>query len=71
MGESKRRKSQLGEAYGQSERIVSWLPLTKDQSATFMKITSRATWVGIGLVVTFWLTLRFIGPNLGWWTLSD
>jgi hypothetical protein len=27
--------------------------------------------VGIAALVLFWLTVRFIGPAAGWWTLSD
>ncbi|MEO0540527.1 MAG: DUF2839 domain-containing protein [Cyanobacteria bacterium P01_A01_bin.105] len=67
MGEAKRRKQQLGEDYGQSERIVPWLPITTEQSAAFMRWTSRGAWAGIGLMVVLWATVRFIGPALGWW----
>lgn len=71
MGESKRRKEQLGDQYGQSEPILSWLPITKDQSKQFMKWTSRGTWGAIVVIIAFWITLRFVGPGLGWWTLAD
>ncbi|MBD2231025.1 DUF2839 domain-containing protein [Phormidium tenue] len=71
MGESKRRKEQLGEKYGQSEPILPWLPITKDQSQQFMKWTGRGTWGAIVLIIAFWITLRFVGPSLGWWTLAD
>lgn len=71
MGESKRRKEQLGEKYGQSEPILPWLPITKAQSEQFMKWTARGTWGSIVLIIAFWITLRFIGPSLGWWTLAD
>jgi len=27
--------------------------------------------VGIGALVLFWVTVRFIGPALGWWQLAD
>jgi hypothetical protein len=71
MGESKRRQQALGDRYGQGERVVSWLPITKRQSEDFVKLTTRGAWVGIGLLVVAWLTVRFIGPALGWWQLSD
>lgn len=71
MGEAKRRQSKLGEGYGQPERIVPWLPITKQQSQAFMTWTSRGAWVGIALMVLLWLTVRFIGPALGWWVLAE
>jgi hypothetical protein len=70
MGESKRRKTILGEQYGQAEKIVSWLPVTKTQSEEFVKITTTGAWVGIGGMVVLWATIRFIGPFFGWWTLA-
>ncbi|MEM9137937.1 MAG: DUF2839 family protein, partial [Cyanobacteria bacterium P01_F01_bin.42] len=30
-------------------------------------LTSRGAWWGIGLPVTSWLMIRFIGPAFGWW----
>ena len=69
MGEAKRRREQLGEEYGQPERILPWLPITTEQSAAFVRWTSRGAWVGIGLMVVLWLTVRFIGPAFGWWTV--
>lgn len=71
MGESKRRKEQLGDKYGQSEPILPGLPITKEQSQQFVKWTTRGTWGAIILVIVFWITLRFIGPGLGWWSLAD
>jgi hypothetical protein len=54
-----------------SERIVSWLPLSRGQADQFVQLTSRGAWVGIAALVLFWLTVRFVGPALGWWTLAD
>lgn len=54
-----------------SERITPWLPLSRRQADQFVQLTSRGAWVGIGALVLFWLTVRFIGPTLGWWTLAD
>jgi hypothetical protein len=70
MGESKRRKSALGEKYGQEEKIFSWLPITKAQGEQFYKITTKGAWVGIGILATVWFTVRFIGPAFGWWDLE-
>ena len=77
MGEARRRASQglpprqPKTTSNTSERIVSWLPLTKQQSGQFMAITTRGAWIGIGALVVFWIVVRFIGPAAGWWTLAD
>lgn len=77
MGEARRRASQglpprqPKTTSDTSERIVSWLPLTKQQSGQFMAITTRGAWIGIGALVVFWIVVRFIGPAAGWWTLAD
>ena len=67
MGEAKRRKANLGKDYGKEAKILPWLPITKSQSEKFLAITSRGAWVGIGLMVAIWFTVRFIGPAFGWW----
>jgi hypothetical protein len=68
MGEAKRRKQSLGDDYGKSEPIVSWLPfLTKQKAEQFVQITSTGAWIGIGVMVAFWIVVRFIGPGFGWW----
>jgi hypothetical protein len=54
-----------------SPRLVEWLPLTRDQADRFVSVTTRGAWIGIGALVLFWLTVRFLGPALGWWTLAD
>ncbi|QEQ00861.1 DUF2839 family protein [Thermosynechococcus sp. CL-1] len=66
MGEAKRRKETLGESYGQEKG--GWL--RKEQLLLIQKWVTRGTWVGIGLLVVIWLTVRFIGPSLGWWELT-
>lgn len=71
MGEAKRRKTKLGEQYGQETRILSWVPITKSQAELFMSITTRGAWIGITLMVVAWLTIRFIGPAFGWWELVN
>ena len=70
MGESKRRKESIGDEYGKEERIVPWLPITKTQSEDFVKWTSRGSWIGIGLLVAWWIVVRFVGPAAGWWVVN-
>lgn len=67
MGEAKRRKEALGEKYGQEPTILPWLPVTKNQAEQFVKWSTRGAWIGIGLLVVSWITVRFIGPSFGWW----
>ncbi|MEM9272793.1 MAG: DUF2839 domain-containing protein [Cyanobacteria bacterium P01_F01_bin.143] len=67
MGEAKRRKAALGENYGKEETILPWLPITKAQAQKFVQWTTRGAWIGIGLMVGLWFTVRFIGPAFGWW----
>lgn len=77
MGEARRRASQglpprqPKPTSDSSERVVNWLPLTKQQTNQFMAITTRGAWIGIGSLVVFWIVVRFIGPAAGWWTLAD
>ena len=77
MGEAKRRRDlglsprqPSGKPRDSSPRVVHWLPLTRQQARSFMTWTSRGAWTGIGLLVVFWLVVRFVGPALGWWTLQ-
>jgi hypothetical protein len=67
MGEAKRRKSQLSEPTNQETRILPWIPITKTQAELFVTWTTRGAWVGIGLMVFIWITIRFIGPAFGLW----
>ncbi|MEH2123900.1 DUF2839 domain-containing protein [Nostoc sp.] len=60
-------KTTLGETYGQETRILSWVPITKTQGEQFVTWTTRGAWIGIGLMVVGWATIRFIGPAFGWW----
>lgn len=71
MGEAKRRQSKLGEDYGKPERILPWIPITKEQSKVFVTWSTRGAWAGIILMILLWFTVRFIGPALGWWTLAE
>ena len=83
MGEARRRaaqglpprqpkRKQKGEDKSDdSPRVVSWLPLTRNQTQQFVDWTTRGAWVGIAALVVFWITVRFVGPAAGWWTLAD
>lgn len=81
MGEAKRRSIQglpprgpkRTEADGaaKADRISPWLPLSRRQADQFVSVTTRAAWIGITALVIFWVTVRFIGPAAGWWTLAD
>lgn len=70
MGESKRRKEALGEDYGKEQRVYPWLPMTKSQAEKAYKLTTKGAWIGIGLLVGTWVTIRFIGPAFGWWNVE-
>ena len=70
MGEAKRRKTALGEKYGQEGKVFSWLPLTKGQAERISDWNTRGAWLGIGFLVASWVTVRFIGPALGWWQVT-
>lgn len=70
MGESKRRKAALGEQYGKEANVAPWLPITKTQAQQFTKWTTTGAWIGIGVLVVAWITIRFIGPALGWWQVN-
>ncbi len=81
MGEARRRSEQglparqkkesASAARDTSPRLTPWLPLTRNQADRFVQLTTRGAWVGIAALVLFWLTVRFIGPALGWWELAD
>ncbi|MCF8133831.1 MAG: DUF2839 domain-containing protein [Synechococcus sp. Tobar2m-G35] len=80
MGEAKRRANQglpprakkaAGRPADTSPRIVPWLPFSRQQADRFVQLSTRGAWVGIGALVLFWLTVRFLGPALGWWQLTD
>lgn len=70
MGEAKRRKVALGEKYGQEERILPWIPISKGQSEQFVKWTTKGAWLGIGFLVVYWIIIRFIGPSFGLWQVN-
>jgi hypothetical protein len=71
MGESKRRQEALGTDYGKPESVLPGLPITKEMAAKVVAWTTRGAWIGIILMIVAWLTIRFIGPGFGWWTLAN
>lgn len=70
MGDSKRRKEALGEKYGQEANIFPWLPIKQSQAQQFVSWSTRGAWIGIGVLVAYWVIVRFIGPALGWWQVD-
>lgn len=70
MGEAKRRKDSMPEQYGKEEYILPWVPITKTQSQKFVEVTTKVSWYGIGFLIVFWITIRFIGPAFGWWQID-
>lgn len=70
MGEAKRRKTTLGEQYGKESSLYPWLPITKSQAQQFVQWTNRGAWIGIGILIVCWVSVRFIGPALGWWQVN-
>ena len=77
MGEAKRRKSldlppkQNKTKSDESPRLFDWLPFTINQRDSFIKLSIKASWYGIGALVILWIVGRFIGPAAGWWTPAD
>lgn len=70
MGDSKRRKETIGEKYGQEGNIYPWLPIKKSQAQQFVEVSTRGAWIGIGLLVVYWVVVRFVGPAFGLWEVN-
>ena len=79
MGEAKRRqklgvppkKNNIKIEVDQSPRLFNWLPITVSQKDAFIKLSIKASWYGVGVLVMLWIVVRFIGPAAGWWTPAD
>ncbi|MBM5797686.1 MAG: DUF2839 family protein [Cyanobacteria bacterium M_surface_7_m2_040] len=81
MGEAKRRSAQglpprqvkanTSTKAGSGAPTPWWNPAGGNTGERFVALTTRGAWIGIGALVVFWITVRFIGPALGWWTLAD
>ncbi len=70
-GLSPQRKKSKNKRTDNSQRILSWLPVTDNQRNQFINLTIRGGWWGIGILVFVWLVVRLIGPALGWWIPAD
>jgi hypothetical protein len=70
MGESKRRKTQLGEKYGADKSIFPGFSFTKANSTKFVEWSTRGAWIGIFVLGGGWVVIRFIGPSFGWWDVQ-
>lgn len=74
MGEAKRR-SAMGLPPRTPKPVSNgsspWWSFDRSKADRFVNLTTRGAWIGIGTLVLFWVTVRFIGPAAGWWTLAD
>jgi Protein of unknown function (DUF2839) len=70
MGDSKRRKETLGEQYGQEGNLARWLPIKKSQAQQFVTWSTRGAWLGISVLIAYWITIRFLGPAFGLWQVN-
>jgi Protein of unknown function (DUF2839) len=66
----KRASADRAEQSRLEEKILPWTSITRKQADQFVSITTTGAWVSIGILVLFWVTIRFIGPSLGWWVLT-
>ncbi len=77
MGEARRRSQQglppkkSNNKSDDSSKILPLIPITDDQREKFFAITKTGSWIGIFLLIVFWVVVRFIGPWAGWWTPAD
>jgi hypothetical protein len=72
MGDSKRRKTTLGDKYGDPDQELVFpklkaIPLTKGQARLIYEWSTRGAWIGIGALAVLWIMVRFVGPLFGWW----
>ena len=77
MGEARRRSEQglpPRETKNNNDKlkpILGLLAFNEEQRERFFNITKAGAWIGIILLIIFWITVRFIGPLAGWWTPAD
>ncbi len=77
MGEARRRSAKGSiprenkKKVADSSQLSKWLPITERQRDQFFSITKTGAWIGIFVLILFWVVVRFIGPAAGWWVLSD
>ena len=74
MGEARRRNA-MGLPPRAPKRTDSpdgpWWRFDRQKADRFVSLTTRGAWIGIGGLALLWVTVRFIGPAAGWWTLAD
>ncbi|APB33071.1 hypothetical protein GlitD10_0757 [Gloeomargarita lithophora Alchichica-D10] len=61
MGEAKRRQAQTTPTNANRRAVLM---------QKFITWTTWGAWAGIFILGTLWVTVRFIGPGLGWWQLA-
>jgi hypothetical protein len=71
MGEAKRRKETLNSTGSQEKQILPGVPITSSQADRFVKLTTKGAWIGIGLLLAGWVTIRWVGPAFGWWQVVN
>jgi hypothetical protein len=69
MGEAKRRK-ESGAPRAEDKPILPGVPITAKQSEQFVRVTTKATWIGISTLIAGWVVFRWVGPAFGWWQLA-
>jgi hypothetical protein len=67
--ESQRSQAARAEQARLEEKILPWTSITRKQANQFISITTAGVWLSLSILVVFWVTVRFIGPSLGWWVL--
>jgi hypothetical protein len=68
---AKRSQADRAEQARLEEKILPWTSITRKQADQFVAVTTTGAWVSIGILILFWVTVRFIGPSLGWWVLAN
>ncbi len=76
MGDAKRRREQMGKAYGNPDEELLFpqfktLGITKGQAQKLYDWSTRGAWAGIITLAILWVVVRFIGPALGLWQLAS
>ena len=79
MGEAKRRQSlglppkefKSSSKPDNSPKLLPWLPITVNQKDSFIRLSIRASGLGVVLLILLWVIVRFIGPAAGWWIPAD
>tara|TARA_Y100001968_G_C19352246_1_gene715258 strand:- start:96 stop:335 length:240 start_codon:yes stop_codon:yes gene_type:complete len=77
MGEARRRSEKgLPPRFPKGEvdnsiKVLKFLPFTISQRDQFLSLTKTVSWIGIIILIVFWVVVRFIGPAAGWWVPAD